>query len=208
MLLRDGRAEVALGAMGGDGQPQTMVQLVTGLVDDLLDPQALVDRPRWVVATEGPGLPLGPGQPGVGRVGCDDRRGAGGTRSSGRAHRATDAGDRLGAGDPSPAGRLLPRWCRPARRLPGGRSPFLSETGSSARVRSGPPRYALVARPTNPLRGLLPSPKALGRLRGPAPHSEETQRDLVGVGSAALLVCVLTHLKVGPLRPVFPRSFC
>jgi gamma-glutamyltranspeptidase / glutathione hydrolase len=60
MLLRDGRAEVALGAMGGDGQPQTMVQLVTGLVDDGLDAQALVDRPRWVVSTEGPGLPLGP----------------------------------------------------------------------------------------------------------------------------------------------------
>jgi gamma-glutamyltranspeptidase / glutathione hydrolase len=60
MLLRDGRAEVALGAMGGDGQPQTMVQLVTGLLDDRLDPQALVDRPRWVVGTEGPLEPLGP----------------------------------------------------------------------------------------------------------------------------------------------------
>ena len=60
MLLRDGRAEVALGAMGGDGQPQTMLQLVTGLVDDGLDPQAVVDRPRWVVTTEGPGRPLGP----------------------------------------------------------------------------------------------------------------------------------------------------
>lgn len=60
MLLRDGVAEVALGAMGGDGQPQTMVQLVTGLVDDGLAPQALVDRPRWVVATEAAGAPLGP----------------------------------------------------------------------------------------------------------------------------------------------------
>jgi gamma-glutamyltranspeptidase/glutathione hydrolase len=60
MLLRNGRAEVALGAMGGDGQPQTMVQLVTGLLDDGLDPQAVVDRPRWVVAAEGPGQPLGP----------------------------------------------------------------------------------------------------------------------------------------------------
>ena len=60
MLLRDGRAEIALGAMGGDGQPQTMVQLVTGLIDDGLDPQAVVDRPRWVVATEAPGEPLGP----------------------------------------------------------------------------------------------------------------------------------------------------
>jgi gamma-glutamyltranspeptidase/glutathione hydrolase len=37
-----------------------MVQLVTGLVDDGLDPQALVDRPRWVASTEGPGQPLGP----------------------------------------------------------------------------------------------------------------------------------------------------
>jgi gamma-glutamyltranspeptidase / glutathione hydrolase len=60
MLLRDGRAEVALGAMGGDGQPQTMVQLVTGLLDDGLAPQAVVDRPRWVVATEAPEQPLGP----------------------------------------------------------------------------------------------------------------------------------------------------
>lgn len=60
MLLRDGRAEVALGAMGGDGQPQTMVQLVTGLVDDGVAPQALVDRPRWVIETEAPGQPLGP----------------------------------------------------------------------------------------------------------------------------------------------------
>ena len=60
MLLRDGRAEVAFGAMGGDGQPQTMVQLVTGLIDDGLDPQALVGRPRWVVQTERAGAPLGP----------------------------------------------------------------------------------------------------------------------------------------------------
>ena len=60
MLLRDGVAEVALGAMGGDGQPQTMIQLVQGLVDDGLDLQAAVDRPRFVVETEGPALPLGP----------------------------------------------------------------------------------------------------------------------------------------------------
>jgi gamma-glutamyltranspeptidase/glutathione hydrolase len=60
MLLRDGRAEVALGAMGGDGQPQTMVQLVTGLLDDGVDPQAVVSRPRWVVQTTAAGEPLGP----------------------------------------------------------------------------------------------------------------------------------------------------
>lgn len=60
MLLRDGRAEVALGAMGGDGQPQTMVQVVTGLLDDGLDPQAVVSRPRWVAQATAPGEPLGP----------------------------------------------------------------------------------------------------------------------------------------------------
>ena len=60
MILRDGAAEVAFGAMGGDGQPQTMVQLVQGLVDDGLDPQAAVDRPRFVVETEAAGMPLGP----------------------------------------------------------------------------------------------------------------------------------------------------
>jgi gamma-glutamyltranspeptidase/glutathione hydrolase len=60
MLMRDGVADVALGAMGGDGQPQTMVQLVTGLVDDGLDPQAVVSRPRWVAQTEAAGAPLGP----------------------------------------------------------------------------------------------------------------------------------------------------
>jgi gamma-glutamyltranspeptidase len=58
MLLRDGRAEVTLGAMGGDGQPQTMVQLVTGLLDDGLDPQAAVARPRWVAQTDAPFTPL------------------------------------------------------------------------------------------------------------------------------------------------------
>ncbi|MDQ3149485.1 MAG: gamma-glutamyltransferase family protein [Chloroflexota bacterium] len=60
MILRDGVAEVAFGAMGGDGQPQTMVQLVQGLVDDGLDPQDVVDRPRFVVETEAAGRPLGP----------------------------------------------------------------------------------------------------------------------------------------------------
>ena len=70
MLLRDGRAEVALGAMGGDGQPQTMVQLVAALVDDRLGPQAAVDRPRFVASTEELGAPLGPIQ--IERDGLDE----------------------------------------------------------------------------------------------------------------------------------------
>ena len=60
MLLRDGAAEVALGSMGGDAQPHIMVQLVTGLVDDGVDPQALVDRPRFILETEAAHQPLGP----------------------------------------------------------------------------------------------------------------------------------------------------
>ena len=60
MLLRDGMAEVVLGSMGGDAQPHIMVQLVTGLVDDGLDPQAVVDRPRFVLETEAAHQPLGP----------------------------------------------------------------------------------------------------------------------------------------------------
>lgn len=58
MLLRDGEPWVALGAMGGDGQPQTLVQLVNALVDDGLDPQAAIDRPRFIAEVEHPGGPL------------------------------------------------------------------------------------------------------------------------------------------------------
>ena len=47
-------AEVALGAMGGDGQPQTMVQLVTGLVDD-----GSTRRRSWTVRAGWP-RPKGP----------------------------------------------------------------------------------------------------------------------------------------------------
>lgn len=58
MLLRDGRPWVALGSMGGDGQPQFMMQLVNALVDDDLDAQQAVDRPRFVAEVEGRGQPL------------------------------------------------------------------------------------------------------------------------------------------------------
>ena len=51
MLLRGGRPWTAFGAMGGDGQPQTAVQLVNALVDDGLDPQEAVERPRWTLRT-------------------------------------------------------------------------------------------------------------------------------------------------------------
>jgi gamma-glutamyltranspeptidase/glutathione hydrolase len=58
LLLRDGRPWITLGSMGGDGQPQYMVQLISGLIDDGLDPQQAVDRPRFVAEVEARGMPL------------------------------------------------------------------------------------------------------------------------------------------------------
>ncbi len=49
MLLRDGALLGPFGVMGGFIQAQAHMQLVSALVDDQLDPQAALDRPRfWV----------------------------------------------------------------------------------------------------------------------------------------------------------------
>jgi gamma-glutamyltranspeptidase len=47
MVLRDGTPCMVLGAMGGDGQPQTHVQLLTDMIDFGLDVQQAVTAPRW-----------------------------------------------------------------------------------------------------------------------------------------------------------------
>ena len=49
MLLRDGGLLGPFGNMGGFIQAQAHLQLVSGLVDDGLDPQAALDRPRFRV---------------------------------------------------------------------------------------------------------------------------------------------------------------
>ncbi|GAA1803978.1 gamma-glutamyltransferase family protein [Planosporangium flavigriseum] len=46
-LTRGGEAVGPFGVMGGHMQPQGHVQLVLSTVDDGLDPQAALDRPRW-----------------------------------------------------------------------------------------------------------------------------------------------------------------
>jgi gamma-glutamyltranspeptidase / glutathione hydrolase len=49
MVLRDGAPWLVFGTMGGDGQPQTHVQLLGHLVDRGTDVQTAIDAPRFVV---------------------------------------------------------------------------------------------------------------------------------------------------------------
>jgi gamma-glutamyltranspeptidase / glutathione hydrolase len=49
MLLRDGELMGPFGVMGGFIQAQAHAQLVSAIVDDALDPQAALDRPRFRV---------------------------------------------------------------------------------------------------------------------------------------------------------------
>jgi gamma-glutamyltranspeptidase / glutathione hydrolase len=52
MLLRDGALLGPFGVMGSFIQAQAHMQVVSGLVDDGLDPQAALDRPRFRVEGE------------------------------------------------------------------------------------------------------------------------------------------------------------
>ena len=63
MFLRDGEPEIVFGTMGGDGQPQILLQILHQLVDRGLDVQRALDQPRWVYGrhtlTERPDLKPG-----------------------------------------------------------------------------------------------------------------------------------------------------
>lgn len=48
MALRDGRPVVVFGSMGGDGQPQTHLQVYTNLLRYGMNIQAAIESPRWV----------------------------------------------------------------------------------------------------------------------------------------------------------------
>lgn len=52
MALRDGRPAVVFGAMGGDGQPQTHLQVYTNLLRYDMNIQAAIEAPRWVHGAE------------------------------------------------------------------------------------------------------------------------------------------------------------
>ncbi len=47
MAERDGEFQFSVGTMGGDIQPQIHFQLITALVDEGIDPQLALDKPRW-----------------------------------------------------------------------------------------------------------------------------------------------------------------
>lgn len=55
MALRDGRPVAVFGAMGGDGQPQTHLQVYTDLLRYGMNIQAAIETPRWVHGAEEPG---------------------------------------------------------------------------------------------------------------------------------------------------------
>jgi gamma-glutamyltranspeptidase/glutathione hydrolase len=52
MATKDGELWAAFGVMGGFMQPQGHFQVISAMVDDDLDPQSALDRPRWCL-TEG-----------------------------------------------------------------------------------------------------------------------------------------------------------
>ncbi|MDH2414749.1 gamma-glutamyltransferase [Nocardioides sp. CER19] len=49
LLLRDGRPHLAFGSMGGEGQPQSQVAMVTRMVDFGYDVQQAIEAPRWLM---------------------------------------------------------------------------------------------------------------------------------------------------------------
>jgi gamma-glutamyltranspeptidase/glutathione hydrolase len=53
MALRDGQPWLAFGTRGADGQPQTCLQVLNGLLDFGLDLQAAVEAPRWAHSAPG-----------------------------------------------------------------------------------------------------------------------------------------------------------
>lgn len=57
MLLKDGQPWTVFGSMGGHGQAQTHLQLLSNFVDFGLEPQAAIESPRWVSGRGGPNDP-------------------------------------------------------------------------------------------------------------------------------------------------------
>lgn len=57
LATRDGKPAIVFGAMGGDGQPQTHLQVYTALARFGLNVQAAIEMPRWVHGADEVGEP-------------------------------------------------------------------------------------------------------------------------------------------------------
>jgi gamma-glutamyltranspeptidase len=57
LALRDGQPWLAFGTRGADGQPQTALQLLTGMLDFGLTLQAAMEAPRWAHGAPGGNYP-------------------------------------------------------------------------------------------------------------------------------------------------------
>ena len=55
LALKDGKLWASFGVMGGFMQPQGHFQVLSGLIDDDLNPQEALNRPRWYLADGQPG---------------------------------------------------------------------------------------------------------------------------------------------------------
>ena len=55
MALKDGELWASFGVMGGFMQPQGHFQVISALVDDDLNPQEALNRPRWMIQNGDPG---------------------------------------------------------------------------------------------------------------------------------------------------------
>lgn len=55
LMLREGRPALVFGTMGGDGQAQTQLQLLTNVIDGALEIQQAIDAPRWYSGAVLPG---------------------------------------------------------------------------------------------------------------------------------------------------------
>jgi len=48
IMFKDGQLRMVFGTMGGDGQPQTQVQIITNIVDFKMNVQEAIEAPRWL----------------------------------------------------------------------------------------------------------------------------------------------------------------
>lgn len=112
MVALPGRGRLALGTMGGEGQPQTQLQILRGLLDDGLDVQSAISLPRlrtaappatlWVEADHPQARDILRGVPGASPLAPGDLR-----LGHAQAVVAPAAGAWEGGADPRADGRVV-----------------------------------------------------------------------------------------------------